>query len=215
MQVSARILGRDYGLNSQEMNRVLAKEGILKGQPGNYSLTEKGMNFAKEHDFHRGTGGYSHYNRYWETRTFDDSIKKLLNVTPELKEEVRSEIAAERAARYAAQAAARAQADAEFLANQAKKKAAELAAEEAEEFMRKCKKAEIAGLIIIGVVGIGYGVYKIAPKAKKWWKARKEHNEGALDRMEGKICTAFSKEPVEDSASHSTEEKAVAEKVVS
>lgn len=65
------------------MNRVLVKEGFLTGQPGDYSLTEKAMNFAKEQDFHRGTGGYSWYNRYWTTRTFDDSIKKLLNVTPE------------------------------------------------------------------------------------------------------------------------------------
>jgi hypothetical protein len=39
MQVSARILGQDYGLNAQEMNRVLVKEGFLTGQPGDYSLT--------------------------------------------------------------------------------------------------------------------------------------------------------------------------------
>ena len=179
MQVSARILGWDYGLNAQEMNRVLVKEGYLKGQPGNYSLTEKALNFAKEQDFHRGTGGYSHYNRYWETRTFDDSIKKLLNVTPELKEEVRSEIVAERVARYAAQAASRAQAEAEFLANQAVKETAELAAEEAEEFMRKCKKAGVVGLIIIGSIIIGYGVYKTAPKVKKWWKERNGHDGDA------------------------------------
>lgn len=181
MQVSARILGKDYGLTAQEMNRVLVKEGFLKRQPGDYSLTEKAVDFTKEQDSHRGTGGYSCYNRYWTTRTFDDSIKKVLNVTPELKEEVRSEIAAERAARYAAQAAVRAQAEAEFLAKQAAEKAAkeaaELAAVEAEEFMRKCKKAGVVGMIIIGSAAIGYGVYKTVPKVKKWWKERKEHNE--------------------------------------
>ena len=183
MQISARILGQEYGLTAQEMNRVLVKEGFLKGQPGDYSLTEKAVGFAKEHDFHRGTGGYSWYNRYWTTRTFDDSIKKLLNVTPELKEEVRSEIAAERTARYAAQVAARAQAEAEFLAKQASEKAAKEAAElaevEAEEFTRKCKKAGIVGLIIIGGIVIGYGVYKTVPKVKEWWKKRKKHNENA------------------------------------
>ena len=183
MQVSARIFGVDYGLTAQEMNRVLVKEGFLKGRAGDYSLTEKAVDFAKEQDFHRGTGGYSCYNRYWTTRTFDDSIKKVLNVTPKLKEEVRSEIAAERAARYAAQATARAQAENRFLAEQAAEKAAkeaaELAAVEAEEFMRKCKKVGAVGLIIIGSAAIGYGVYKTAPKVKKWWKDRKEHNEDA------------------------------------
>ena len=48
---------------------------------------------------------------------------------------------------------------------------------EAEEFMRKCKKAGVVGLIIIGSAAIGYGVYKTAPKVKKWWKERKEYNE--------------------------------------
>lgn len=122
MQVSARILGQDYGLNAQEMNRVLVKEGFLTGQPGDYSLTEKAMNFAKEQDFHRGTGGYSWYNRYWTTRTFDDSIKKLLNVTPELRKKFVVRQQQEQAARYAAQAEARAQADAEFLTKQAAEK---------------------------------------------------------------------------------------------
>lgn len=181
MQVSARILGQDYGLNAQEMNRVLVKEGFLTGQPGYYSLTDKALEFAKEKDFHRGTGGYSWYNRYWTTRTFDDSIKELLNVTPELKEEVRSEIAAEKAARYAAQAAARAQADAELLAKQAgekaAKEAAEIAAEETEEFIRKCKKAGVVGLIVIGGAVICYEVYKTTPNVKKWWKERKENKK--------------------------------------
>lgn len=177
MQVSARILGQDYGLTAQEMNRVLVKEGFLSGEPGAYSLTEKALEFAREKDFHRGTGGYSGYNRYWTTRTFDNSIKEMLNVTPELKDEVRREIAAERAARYAVQAAARAKADAEFLSQQAPEKAANEAAqravEEPEEFMRKCKKAGVAGLIIIGGAVVCYGVYKTAPKVKKWWKERK------------------------------------------
>lgn len=181
MQVSARILGQGYGLNAQEMNRVLVKEGFLTGQPGNYSLTEKAMDFAKEQDFHRGTGGYSWYNRYWKTRTFDDSIKDLLNVTPELKEEVRSEIAAERAARYAAQAVAREQADAEFLAKQAAEKAAkeaaEIATEKTEEFIRKCKKAGVVGLIVIGGAAVCYGIYKTTPKVKKWWKERKDNKK--------------------------------------
>lgn len=179
MQVSARIFGQDYGLTAQEMNKVLVKEGFLTGQSGGYSLTEKALDFAKEHDIHRGTGGYSWYNRYWTARTFDDSIKELLNVTPELKEEVRSEIAAERAAQYAAQAVTRAQAEAEFLSKQAAKKAAkeaaEITVEEREEFIRKCKKAGVVGLIVIGGAAVCYEIYKTTPKVKKWWKERKEN----------------------------------------
>lgn len=178
MQVSARILGQDYGLNAQEMNRVLVKEGLLTGQPGDYSLTEKAMNFAKERNFHRGTGGYYWYNRYWTTRIFDDSIKELLNVTPELKEEVRNEIATERVARCVA----RAKADAEFLAKQATENATKEVAEiETGEFIRKCKKAGAVGLIVIGVATVCYGIYEVTPKVKKWWNeknSKKEDLEG-------------------------------------
>lgn len=102
-----------------------------------------------------------------------------MDVTQELKEEVRSEIAAERTARYAAQAAARAQAEAEFLVKQAnekaEKEAAKLAAVEAEEFIQQCKKRGVIGLIIIGSIAIAYGVYKAAPKVKKWWKEHKKY----------------------------------------
>ena len=84
MQVSARILGRDYGLTAEEMNRVLVKQGFLQGRPGDYSVTQKALQYAAEKDFHRGTGGYASYNRYWTTRTFDDSIKNVLNISSEL-----------------------------------------------------------------------------------------------------------------------------------
>ena len=124
MQVSARILGQEYGLTAEEMNRVLVKQGFLQGTPGDYSVTQKALQYVVEKDFHRGTGGYACYNRYWTTRTFDDSIKEVLDVSAELINEVRGEIAADRAARYAAQAAARAQANTDFLSKQAAEKAA-------------------------------------------------------------------------------------------
>lgn len=57
MQVSARILGQDYGLTAEEMNRVLVKLGFLKGSPGDYSLTEKAMQYAVEKDFTEGQAG--------------------------------------------------------------------------------------------------------------------------------------------------------------
>lgn len=176
MQMSARILGQEYGLTAEEMNRVLMKLGFLKGSPGNYSLTEKALQYVVEKDFHRGTGGYACYNRYWTTRTFDDSIKEVLDVSADLINEVRSEMVADRATRYAAQAATRAQANAEFLAKQAAEKAAAEAAEraaiETEELIAKWKEAGKIGLIVGGVLIVGYGVYKVTPHIKKWWQER-------------------------------------------
>lgn len=173
MQMSARILGQEYGLTAEEMNRVLAKLGFLKGSPGDYSLTEKAMQYAVEKDFHRGNGGYACYNRYWTTRSFDDSIKQVLDVSRELISEVREEITSDRAARYAAQAAARAQAETEFLAKQAAEIAARETAErtaiETEELITQWKKASKIGLIVGSVLIAGYGVYKVTPKIKRWW----------------------------------------------
>ena len=177
MQVSARNLGRDYGLTAEEMNRVLFKLGFYKGQPGDYSPTEKALPYVVEKEFHRGTGGYSLYNRYWITRSFDDSIKEVLDVSDELISEVREELAMARAARYAAQAAARAKADAEFLAKQAAEKAAQevrkIAAQKREQLIAKRKKAGKIGLIVGGVIICGYSISKVAPKVKAWWNERK------------------------------------------
>ena len=187
MQVSARILGQDYGLTAEEMNRVLVKQGFLQGTPGDYSVTQKALQYVVEKDFHRGTGGYACYNRYWTTRTFDDSIKEVLDVSAELINEVRGEIAADRAARYAAQAAARAQANADFLSKQAAQKAAQEAAErsalETEELIAKLKKTGKISLIIGGVIIMGYGIYKVTPKVKAWW-AEHKHNESKESEAE-------------------------------
>ena len=187
MQVSARVLGQDYGLTAEEMNRVLVKLGFLQGTPGDYSMTQKALQYAVEKDFHRGTGGYACYNRYWTTRTFDDSIKNVLDVSAELINEVRGEIAADRAARYAAQAAARAQANAEFLAKQAAEKAAqelaERTAQEAEEIIARWKKAGKISLVVGGAIVIGYGIYKVSPKVTQWWNNRKKQDEDTVTEM--------------------------------
>lgn len=189
MQVSARILGHDYGLTAEEMNRVLVKQGFLQGTPGDYSITQKSLQYAVEKDFHRGTGGYACYNRYWTTRTFDDSIKEALDVSADLINEVRNEIATDRAARYAAQAAARAQANADFLAKQAAEKAvqeaAAVAALEADELLVKLKKVGKIGLAVGGVILGGYGIYKTAPKVKTLWI---KHRENKADEDQ---CDAY------------------------
>ncbi len=178
MQISARILGHEYGLTAEEMNRVLLKLGFLDGTPGDYSLTEKALPYAVEKNFHRGTGGYPFYNRYWTTRTFDESIKEVLDVSSELIREVRDELATKRAARKAAQAIARSQADAEFLAKQVAEKAALEAAEQAaldtEKLVAKWNKVGKIGFVVVGVTAAGYVIYKVTPKVKHWWNERKQ-----------------------------------------
>ena len=65
MNKSARVLGQEIGLTAQEMNQLLKAEGMLEGEPGAYSPTEKGKKYVNETDYHRGPGGYSWYNRDW------------------------------------------------------------------------------------------------------------------------------------------------------
>ena len=95
MGKSARVLGEEYGLNAQEMNRILKKQGFLDGGPGGYSLTEKGKQFGEQRYIFSGPrSGY-------DLITFYDSIKEELNITKELKAEVRAEMEEERLQRKA------------------------------------------------------------------------------------------------------------------
>lgn len=171
MMLSAKNLGAEYGLNSEEMNRVLVKLGFLTGTPGDYDLTPLGRQYAQTECHHRGPGGYSMYNRDWITRKYDESIKEALDITSDLKNEVRKEIADARAARYAAMKAARAKADADFLAKEAAKKAAEIAEQERVreelENMAKLKKIGKIGIAVAGGALIGYGIYRLVKHVKK------------------------------------------------
>ena len=178
MQISATRLGQKFRLSGEEMNLVLAKLGYLVGTPGDYNLTEKAREYAVEKHFHRGTGGYSCYNRYWTTRTYDDSITDVLDISPNLIKEVRDELSKVRAARYAELVAARVKVKTEYLEKQAAQKfageLAEKAAIETEERVTKWKKAGTIGLVVVGCIVIGYGIYKTTPRIKKWWKERKQ-----------------------------------------
>ena len=121
MRKSARILGKENCLTSQEMNYILKKEGFLSGNTGEYSVTDKGEPFAEEKDFHRGTGGYDHYNRYWSNRTWDESIENELNITDDMKKEARNAVAKARKQHWDHIKASRAAADANFLERHNKK----------------------------------------------------------------------------------------------
>lgn len=171
MQVSARILGKDYGLTAEEMNRVLHKLGFLEGKPGDYSLTEKALQYGAEKNWHRGNGGYSQYNRYWTTRTFDDSIKKVLDsdISADLIKEVRAQSSAARVARYAE------------LAKQSAAKDVAMAGEAAQKtsvpalgHIKKLTKGEKTVIIILGTIVVGYSIYKVVPRVKSWNNNRKK-----------------------------------------
>lgn len=83
MGKSARVLGQEFGRTAREMNELLKKHGYLYGNPGAYGLTEKGQQYAEEQYHSRGTGGYAHYNRSWETRTWSDETAAALKADME------------------------------------------------------------------------------------------------------------------------------------
>jgi len=176
MQKSARILGQEYGLTGEEMNRVLVKNGFLQGVPGDYEPTEKALPYAVEKYYHRGNGGYAQYNRYWTTRTFDDSIKEELDVSSALVQEVREELAAERSARYAKLAEERAKADEEFMAKQRAKENVIEETEQDEDLSNGGIDVGKIGLVVVGAAVLGYVSYKAIPKIKNWWNKRRKKN---------------------------------------
>ncbi|WP_433020572.1 hypothetical protein [Kribbella sp. CA-294648] len=65
------------------MNQLLKDHGYLYGEPGAYRLTEKGQQYGEEQYHSRGTGGYAHYNRNWETRTWSDETAAALTADME------------------------------------------------------------------------------------------------------------------------------------
>jgi hypothetical protein len=96
---SATTLGRGLGLSAQEMNFALAEAGLLVKRYGVWALTELGERYAEETSHHRGPGGYSWYNRDWETRRWEGSVIDLIGeVTPERRRQLSTAVAAARRA---------------------------------------------------------------------------------------------------------------------
>ena len=157
MRKSARIMGQDYGLTAQEMNFVLREEGYLDGEPGSYSVTEKGLAYAVEEDHHRGTGGYSWYNRYWTTRTWDDSIQDEIEITDERKKEIREALAL-------AKQKIRESEDEDISISSAD---IDIDNEEVSKDNDSDPLVLAIGALIVGVSV--YGIYKAAPYVKSWW----------------------------------------------
>ena len=173
MRKSARILGQDYGLTAQEMNYVLREKGFLDGNPGGYSVTEQGQPFAEEQDFHRGTGGYDYYNRYWTTRSWDESITNELDVTDDLKHEARAAVAASKRQQWDEIKAARAEADARFLAS---RQSDDYDSDDGAIYDTSSSDddPDVGGILlkIGGLILLIYSMYKASPVVINCWKTK-------------------------------------------
>ena len=194
MGKSARILGQEYGLTAQEMNFILKEEGYLDGEPGSYTVTEKGEKYATEEDHHRGTGGYARYNRYWTTRTWNEEITDELDITDDRKKELRQAISV------------------------AKQKIYESAEDEKsfemsdnDTYVSEENDDDSDALVVaIGALLLAasaYGIYKAAPYIKKWWS---EKAVPGLKKLKSKVVGGTEKneiEPVLDIENEEEEEK--------
>lgn len=174
MGISARILGKDYGLNAQEMNQLLKDQDFLDGVPGDYIVTEKGAPFAKETDFHRGSGGYPQYNRDWTQRSWDESIRSVLDTSPERCQAARDTVAEARHARLDARRIAQAEADAAFRASRPdlfpnEQIHSDIMSSDGND--KGLNGLAIAGIVVAGTAigaGVCYVIHKAAPCVKRW-----------------------------------------------
>lgn len=175
MGKSATQLGKAFFLNGQEMNQLLKDQGFLEGEPGAYRVTEKGLPFATETDFHRGTGGSPWYNRYWSERTWDPSIMSELDMSVKRQQAAIDAIADRRAAAAAARKAA------QEIADQNLKATGSAFINPMEDISTDSSGSRgglTAGDIAVGVgilgavIGAGYGIYKAAPHVKCWWNEK-------------------------------------------
>ena len=196
MGKSARVLGQDYGLSAQEMNYVLKEQGFLDGEVGDYSLTEKGSLFAKETDYHRGPGGYAHYNRDWTNRTWDEDIENELSITDEVRTDAKVVIAQTRKEHWNEIKAAREEADAIFLESQRLRVGKTEGSEDVQN--QDGLGALEKGIIIGGLLIIGYGIYKSVPHIINWWSEKKstKPQKTKINHVQAKeiICPACGKE---------------------
>lgn len=151
-------MGEDYDLTAYEMNILLKEEGFLEGEPGLYTVTEKGKPFAEEQDHHRGTGGYSHYNRSWETRTWSPSITDELDVTDERRQQIREAARSKRQRNNESQSSEVAQFDVPKTGD-------------GDERESGLDPRLVVG-VLAGTVLLGYGIWKLSPYAKSMWTAK-------------------------------------------
>lgn len=70
--MSARRIGKYLKMSAQQVNEELKDRGFLEGEPGAYSLTERGEEYGQDHEHDNGYGGSAH--RQWSTRSWASEI---------------------------------------------------------------------------------------------------------------------------------------------
>jgi len=183
---SATLLGRAHGLTGAEMNYLLKEEGFLYGEPGAYGVTPKGEPYANQKDHHRGTGGYSWYNRYWDTRSWDPRILDDIDLSPGRRREVQEGAAEQRRARAAARAA-----------EQDALKQPSIEPTEG-------GPAGVDGralLLVAGIIVLGVGAYKLGRTAIPRWRAERAGRAERLRRSQSEACRAKDAPSDDDSSS--------------
>lgn len=93
MGLSAKRLGEKIDLTPEQTNTLLREEGFQSGQPGDYSVTEKGKKYVEEKSWDNGYGGYA--ARGYSYNEWDESIIDELNTKPENLEYIK-DLTAER-----------------------------------------------------------------------------------------------------------------------
>ena len=163
MSKSTAGLGRELGLNCQEMNILLRNEGYLEGEPGNWKLTEKGQGHAAQQHWDVSS---SMHEGYVTTRWGDEVLEELGEVGPERKQQIDDEISARRAE----------------LRRQRQEQQAVLEDESDEDSDEPVygysddEDAEIdgktAGIIVAAIAGgilFAKGAKWVKPRVEKWW----------------------------------------------
>lgn len=183
MRKSARYLGRDVGLNAEEMNVWLKEEGYLEGEPGDYRVTEKGHPYATQRHWETGSPNHAGYVvTSWEEEILDE----MGPLSPERRRELSDSVAANRAEKK----------------RQRKEWEASLAANGDDSLDDGHRAGNDtfdssggkAGAAAIAVIAVGYLVAKGAQTAKphveKWWReiARPkivETKKNVMDKFKG------------------------------
>lgn len=179
MKKSATLLGKEVGLNGQEMNRVLVHYGYLEGEPGKYYPTDKAEPYTSVKEFHRGYGGSPWYNREWSQTSFDEAILDEMVISDELKSRVRAEVSENRRDKKEKR-----DAYSEQYYSALEKQSSDDNQDAISTFVSE-KWGEVVSnwnvkdtAIVVVLVATGVGILKAAKFLKKKWK---ESNESVAD----------------------------------
>ena len=81
MKKSLTQLGKQYGLNGQEMYQLMKAKGFLSGEPNNWSVTDKGKPYV---DQNLNFAGSSRQNGEWTEFSWDEDILDDIDVSEDV-----------------------------------------------------------------------------------------------------------------------------------